>query len=120
MKLFRKLRLLLFIIKNIYKITKTNSYVLLTDMDDKDKRDLALGRWAQYKLMYVPEFNVKMDKDDESSLFFHTFMCINGGKKLSPDQLLEQCEMAIKICTDAYESGKSLKKYLEVLPQGSK
>ena len=106
---------MIYVLFNIIKLTKTNSYVLLTDSLDVDKRDLAVGRWAQYKAVHVPEFHIRMSKDDESTLFQHTFFVIGGGKRLTPDQLIEQVAEMIKICNDSLEAGKTLALYIEGL-----
>lgn len=114
MRIYNKIKQLFYILFRINKIAKTNSYILITDATDKDKRDLALGRWTQYKNLRVPEFHIKMDKDAESMLFQHTFHQINGGLKLSPDQLLEQVDMMITICDKAIEKGITLRAQLGV------
>lgn len=120
MKLIRRIKLFFWICWNYTKLIKINNSIALTDPSDQDKRDLAMGRWVNYKLVQVPEFHIKMTKDDESNVFQHTFYKIGKGQPLTPDQLLVQVAEVISICESAYNSGKTLEKHMSELPQENK
>lgn len=120
MKLLRRIKLFFWVCWNYTALIKVNNSIALSNPTDKDKRDLAMGRWINFKLTQVPDFHIKMTKDDEANVFQHTFFKIGKGKVLTPDQLLEQTAQVIQICEDAYSAGKTLEKYMSELPQENK
>lgn len=101
----------------IEEIVSTNDVMHYPFVDpmEKDKRDLASGRWSHYKYMCLPEFKIGLDSDMECLLMRSTTKDLIGTiAPLNGDQLLDQVKMCIDICEEVYDQGSTIKSYLKV------
>lgn len=97
--------------------------MLLLNNTDQDQRDLALGRWTQFKQVFVPSFTVGMNQDTESLLLQYCLRtAFNSRTKgvvssYRPNGLdnLEATKLAIDIIKECQFSGILLADKLKLL-----
>lgn len=105
-------------------LSQTNrSDVALKSHTEQDQRDLALGRWTQFKHTFVPAFTVGLNADNESLLLQYclrqAYNARTGGVLASyrPNSLdsLEATKLAIDIVKDCQFEGMLLSDKLKML-----
>jgi hypothetical protein len=110
--MFRRLRHWWRVWWRVKSVLDLSDGVFLVDLEDRDYRDLALGRWHAFKAFNALEFTIGMSSDGEALLDQYTFFTLGGGKALSGVKRVEQVQLKISICMECINTGKTLNKKL--------
>ncbi len=101
-------------------LKNNNSTVYIQNLTERDKVDLAAGRWLNFKLWYAPEFVVKMTPDDESILSQVTLVAAHKSRtkgivdtfRPNGDDHLEATRLKVLHIQTCHSNSMLLKDYL--------
>jgi hypothetical protein len=107
----------LFIITHLAKLRSVNpsNLVLIENPSERDYRDLATGRWVNFKAINALDFTIGLTRDAEGMLMSYVNQTHFNGKSLTGHQFLKNVDIMINISLDCLNCGGNIVSYIEEL-----
>jgi len=98
-----------------YPSPETLKLSLVTEKSEADLRDLAVGRWVNYKMVVNPAFILGLNPDAEYILsrlcldqLTKSYSKVGEAVQIGGTILLNRTNLMIEVCQDCITSGKTL------------